>query len=62
MILLLFICNCGIIEGQLDILKNAIEQAVDSQMYPLAKNGTIAGHLHILKNAIKKAVDSHTYP
>ena len=27
-------CNCGTIAGQLDILKNAIEQAEDSHMYP----------------------------
>ena len=56
----------GTIAGQLHILNNPIEQAVDSHMYPqyrqlVAKNGTMADQLHILKNAIEQAVDSHTY-
>ena len=33
-ILLLFICESGTMEDQLNILKNAIEQAVDNQTYP----------------------------
>ena len=55
----------GPIEGQLDILKNGIDKAVDSQTYPLhlvAKSGTIAGQPHILKNAIEQAVNNQMYP
>ena len=53
---------------QLHILKNAIEKALDSQMYSPDRDiwlpiiGTIEGQLHILNNAIEQAVDSQTYP
>ena len=46
------------------MLRNAIENAVDSQMYPhckrhlVAKSTTTSGQLDILNNAIEKTVDS----
>ena len=63
--MLLFICNCGTKEGQLAILKNAIEKGVDSQTYPphlVGKSGTIAAQLAILNNAIELTVDSQIFP
>ena len=52
--------------GHLDMLRNAIENAVDSQMYPPveASGGQEQYYIrfHIMNNATEKAVDGQMYP